>query len=258
MKQPTYTNIDDLLDQYLDGLITQEQVRQLHQNMERRKSDDDADHVQDRSELNANILVELLRQQAATPNEPAVAAAQPTADNSLSSKFWQYLPLGSVFAITGVMIWVAYTMFYQSYLVLSDQYFTPYPINTLERPLLNTAQQATWLSAIQAYQRPNYMGAANQFKRLYHQQAPDDFIDAFYIGICYLAAHQPREAIVYLEQSSQRTHNEAWRNNAYWYLGLAYLYNENIQYARNYLEKVAASDSHLHKKDAATLLQEIQ
>lgn len=249
----TITTIDEILDQYLDGLITEEEMRNMHLQLENKQKDEDIDALLEKIELPVDILV--------APNTPRVPPNQifttPLEPTNARERFLHQLPYWVVLLITMAMLFVAYSMFYHSHLVMADQYFKPYAIATIERSFTSNKQKNEWTKAIVAYETPDYIAATTHFKNILNQQPKDDFIDSFFAGVCHLALHQPREAIIYLNKSTENS-NIAWKNTAYWYLGLAYLSNENIMAARQYLEKVALADSHIHKNDAIEILQKIK
>lgn len=249
----TITNIDEILDQYLDGLITEEEMRNMHLRLENKQKDEDIDALLDKIELPVDILV--------APNTPKLLPNQifttPLEPTSARERFLHQLPYWVVLLITMAMLLVTYRMFYHSHLVMADQYFKPYAISTIDRSFASEKQKNDWDKAIIAYETSDYILATTYFKNILNQQPSNDFIDNFFTGICHLALHQPREAIIYLNKSTENS-NTAWKSTAYWYLGLAYLSNENIMVARQYLEKVALADSHIHKNDAIEILQKIK
>ena len=251
----TIINIDEILDRYLAGLITEEDVREQHLELEKKQQEEAIDALIEKIELPIDILVAKYdstvasEQQFTTPTEP----------NNARENFLHRLPFLMVGVVTVAMLLVAYFMFYNNHLAMADHYFKPYAITTIERSFSTNEQQNEWNNAINAYEFPDYQTATLYFKNLLNQQPKDDYIDSFFAGICHLAAHQPREAIFYLNQSiNTKNNNLAWKNTAYWYLGLAYLSNENILAARQYFEKVALADSHIHKDEAIEILERIK
>jgi tetratricopeptide (TPR) repeat protein len=249
----TITTIDEILDQYLDGLITEEEMRDMHLQLENKHKDEDIDALLEKIELPVDILV-APNTRKVLPNQIFTTPLEPI---NARERFLHQLPYWVVLLITIAMLLVAYRMFYHSHLVMAEQYFKPYAISTIERSFVSDEQKKEWDKAVFAYETPNYIAATTHFKNILNQQPKNDFIDSFFTGICHLALRQPREAIVYLNKSTEGG-NMAWKNTAYWYLGLAYLSNENILVARQYLEKVALADSHIHKNDAIEILQKIK
>lgn len=251
----TVINIDEILDQYLAGLITEEDVREQHLELEKRQQEEIIDGLIEKIELPVDILVAKY-DSAGSLQQPFTMPIEPS---NARERFLHRLPFLMVGVVTIAMLLVAYFMFYDSHLAMADHYFKPYAITTIERSFNTDEQQNEWNKAINAYEFPDYETAIFCFKNLLNQQPKDDYIDSFFAGICHLAAHQPREAILYLNQSiNAKNSNLAWKNTAYWYLGLAYLSNENILAARQYLEKVALADSHIHKDEAIEILERIK
>jgi tetratricopeptide (TPR) repeat protein len=107
--------------------------------------------------------------------------------------------------------------------------------------------------AVRSYEAENYKQAIFYYKQLLETQ-PENEKHKLFLGIAFLANHQPEQAIEILNRSfTQETRYENDRN---WYLALSYLRLNNLDAARPILEQLSSASSY-YTEPAAELLKAI-
>lgn len=123
---------------------------------------------------------------------------------------------------------------------LYNKYFTP-------DPGLPTTMSSTsnfdFYDAMVNYKHGEYNLAISKWKTLAEKKPKNDTLN-YFLGAAYLALEKETEAIPFLEKTVQSKSDFYLKDDAYYYLGLAYLKNGNIELAIKYLE--------LSKKEAST------
>ncbi|MFP4449201.1 MAG: tetratricopeptide repeat protein [Bacteroidales bacterium] len=105
-------------------------------------------------------------------------------------------------------------------------------------------------NAMGAYEQKDWEKAEKYFGLLLERESNDVFVN-FYAGIVYLEQQKGQEAIETFETVTDDKEN-LFREQAYWYTALAYLQKEDIDSAREYLEKIV--DEEMTKIDEARKL----
>lgn len=113
---------------------------------------------------------------------------------------------------------------------LYANYFTPDP------GLATTMSQNSnfeFYDAMVNYKQGNYKTAISKWKKLYTIKPKNDTLN-YFIGVAQMADKNESEAITYLKKVTV-SRNSSFKNDAYFYLGLAYLKNDNLELAKKNL-----------------------
>lgn len=132
--------------------------------------------------------------------------------------------------------------------------FEVYPnvINIATRSGLENKNDAS--EAFQYYEKELYHEAVLAFDQAYKNH-PEDYL-LFYKGVSLLAQQKTNEGIKVLHSYDWEKNQSEFTAVANWYLGLAYLKQEQLSLAKLHLQKVMASENHLQIQ-AQNLLKEL-
>lgn len=121
---------------------------------------------------------------------------------------------------------------------LYSKYYSPDPgLPTT----MSTTDNFTFYDAMVNYKRKDYSLAISKWEPLLKNKPENDTLN-YFIGSAYLASGKENQAIPYLETV---THFEEsiFKNEAFYYLGLAYLKAENVELAKKNLNFSTIDDS---------------
>jgi tetratricopeptide (TPR) repeat protein len=120
-------------------------------------------------------------------------------------------------------------------------------------PGLPTTMSSTnnfeFYDAMVSYKHGDYKIAIDKWTLLNKQKPENDTLN-YFLGVAYLATKNTEEAIPYLERASEADDNFEFLNEAYFYLGLAYIKEGNLELAK---ENLSLSDIQTSK----TVLEEL-
>jgi tetratricopeptide (TPR) repeat protein len=115
---------------------------------------------------------------------------------------------------------------------LYSQYFKP-------DPGLPTTMSSTdnfdFYDAMVKYKHGDYNIAIGKWQVLVEKKPENDTLN-YFLGVAHLANKNVIEAIPFLERSVEAEDNFVFLDDAYFYLGLAYLKEGNLELARKYLD----------------------
>ncbi|TDO02785.1 tetratricopeptide repeat protein [Sunxiuqinia elliptica] len=138
---------------------------------------------------------------------------------------------------------------------LYSEYMEPYPnmVNPQVRGEIKLNKSMT--EALANYDNQAYDEAASLLEELY-KETPDNQT-AFYLAICKLMLNKSEEAIQLLQEQNWQTTTQLSPTIINWYLGLAFLKQNNREQAIPYFELVASSDENLNAS-AKTILEQLK
>ncbi|PVW17356.1 tetratricopeptide repeat protein [Marixanthomonas spongiae] len=129
---------------------------------------------------------------------------------------------------------------------LFAQHFTPDPgLPTT----MSTTNNYTFFDGMVDYKQQNYKTAIEKWKPLLSEKPENDTLN-YFLGVAYLAEKNEKEAIEYLREVS-KIQSSMFLQESYYYLGLAFLKNGEIEKAKTNFEKS-------NTKESQTLLKELK
>lgn len=112
---------------------------------------------------------------------------------------------------------------------------------------------STLYSGMQHFKTGSYEKALTSFlevKEKYNQ------ISTFYIGLCYMELEYYDKAIIYLKEATET--NSEQKQDAEWYLALAYLAEGKEKDSEKMLERIIINPRHFYHNQAQNLLAELK
>jgi len=111
---------------------------------------------------------------------------------------------------------------------------------------------SNFYNGMQLYKAGSFKKALNSFLSA---DAKYRQISSFYIGLCYLNLDKYREAIDYLNEAV--TLNGDHKEDAEWYLALAYLADGDIEDSERIVKRIASIPKHYYHEQAKDLLADM-
>lgn len=153
------------------------------------------------------------------------------ADSTKRYPFVKYLVAASLLLVVGITVWmIAFQQNSQQQLFAA--YFEPDP--GLITPMSSTDQYEFYAGMID-YKQENYRQAIAKWEPLLDERPRSDTLN-YFLGVAQLATGDEDEALPYLEMTL-KTPESAFGNEAYFYMGLAYLKNGNREAAVQALQQ---------------------
>lgn len=118
------------------------------------------------------------------------------------------------------------------------EYFTPDPgLPTT----MSASDNFEFYDAMVNYKQGDYTLALSKWGKLEHKKPNNDTIN-YFLGVAHLAAKNPEKAVPYLHKTTTNLHS-VFLEDAYYYMGLAYLKMDNIQEATEAFKKSKSEKS---------------
>ena len=114
---------------------------------------------------------------------------------------------------------------------LYNKYFSPDP--GLATVMSSNTANFDFYDAMVNYKQGQYTTAISKWETLLANQPKNDTLN-YFIGVAQLANSNEKSAIPFLEKVTNIS-NSNFKNEAYYYLGLAYLKSDNVELAKKYL-----------------------
>lgn len=250
------TEIDKILDRYLDGSLTKDEVRYMHERLTKGENVDILEQELDKIHLPLDVIDPPHYSQ----EKIEVIEASPTYTYQKSAthkptKHWLAAFMMSIIVLISSFfyVWIPYNGNDQQ---LFKEYFTPFNIAGIKQEFDNTDLIEKWKDAKQAYESAKYEQALASFKDIINSSAslhPND-VNYFYMGNCYLANSSPQQAIQCLEKVQEET-TEAWVDKAQWYIALAHLNAGNRAAAKDKLKNIQNKETAFNCEKAQMILE---
>lgn len=248
------TDIYILLEDYLDGLLSADETKQLEQRLS-----EDAELKQE---------LELLRQTRAFG---AYQAQHGAGDEALAQTLGklgkQYFTDTSAAEPTPGSVWRRRLLFLAAasavilLILVVPRFFNRgdlfeeyagYPAAGFALKSAGTSDAQTLADAEERFNRKDYSGAATAL-RTFLSAHPNEPEQRFYLGLCLLKQDQVGEAKTIFQALS--TGGTTYAGDGRWYLALAFLKEGDLQSSKNVLQSIPEQDPYREK--AAQLLQKI-
>ncbi len=108
-----------------------------------------------------------------------------------------------------------------------------------------------------AYRAGDYQAAADVLVGISAEEDALSYLADFYLGQCYLMLNppQPQLAIKAFERVLEKDHD--YREQAEWYLALAYLKADDLDDSHAHFEEIATNPDHFYQEKAAKILESL-
>ncbi len=248
--------IDKILDQYLEGRITKEQVRLLHEHIRQGGVLVESDNA-DTTEVKMPEELYYVSPEIVFDETQRFEELKKRRKEYHQKSIFRHAALSVVLFVIIVFTPVVYLFMSisSSTDALINRYFRPYDVSKTERKLNNMTLQDKWDSSANKYARKNYTDAIISFNNLISYNPEDVYIDHFYIGLSYIGKGQPREAIDHLEKAIAVNHELT--EPARWYLALAHLQNEEIDKTKSLLKPFISEEVKYNHEEAEKLMKSL-
>ncbi|ELR73125.1 hypothetical protein C900_05760 [Fulvivirga imtechensis AK7] len=126
-----------------------------------------------------------------------------------------------------------------------NEYYEPYPAISVQRGQITDIN-----SALKLYSQGKYKEAIEAFGDLTLSDNPTYYL---YLGNCYLQTKDPNKAIEIFKTVNRESNDTILKQNAQWYLALAYLKKEDLQQTRKILKEIIQNEG-IYAEHAEKLL----
>lgn len=244
--------IDNLLDRYLEGVLTTEEVRLLHRQLENDLPSGEAQALLDSIELPDDLL-----------NAPIVVRPKEHKiqyNKAKNNPLRRSEKIGWLYAIVLLLVLVIPMFFYiapiQQRQKLFNHYFRPYSITAVQDPFQEQAMAELWSNAAFKYNGDNYIQALQTLENIAKQSTDNQHVVNFYIGLCYLSLKDSERALPYLKQVADNIN--PLRHQANWYIALAQLQLNETENAKATLQTIISMPDSYNSDEAAALLKRLE
>lgn len=141
---------------------------------------------------------------------------------------------------------------------LYASYYEPYSPAEITRGTSNDLDE-TYERGLKAYAQKNYQAASKSLED-YSTESTEDMSAKMMLGNCYLNLNPPatKKAIVLFGVLSNPKEGGIHAETAQWYLAMAYIQQENLMQAKQYLKKIAAKKTGKYPKLAQKMLKKMK
>ena len=244
--------MDKILDRYLEGLITKDEVRVMHRrlNGEEEAMDDDWDIIQ----LPPEIL-NPKEQNNARYNKENIRTRQEFVGKTPLSLGKKYALSTLLFLLIILLIPLFYLFVPQERTqFLFNKYFTIYEIEN-DLPNSNPALDQKWVNVVNNYQSEKYYTVVGLLKDLQQSDSQNTIAYSFYLGNCFLFMRNHEDAIKELEKVALVKSD--LQDEALWYLALAYYLNKDLKKSKEILNEVMTFEGTPYKEQAILFFTEL-
>lgn len=262
--------MDKILDEYLEGNISEAEVKAIHQRLQLGDPLLDIDQELEKISLPADLLVSTMKAEPTPTLPPNTSIEAYLNDRAVFD--WEKkhtsrrntLKIAQRYALVGAILFAIVLLVPMLHLFLPFSNTQPLFDKYFELPTMvehlsiekEEKVQKLWVLAEDYYKDKSFTPAINVLNDVVKmgQSSEADF----YIGVAYLAKpqHQPRLAIQHLEAANQNS--ELLAAQAQWYLALAHLKSGDSTKSRAILETIVAETEDYYKGSAKQLLEDLK
>jgi len=256
-------NIDELLDQFLAGKLTEEELKWRHEQLKKGNltaiSEKEIDEVVLPNELLSSLNFKTESSEIpfktfqSIESKPVITRQKITWITWLKRQTW--LSALAVISILLLPIIYLFSWINNDKQQLIQEYFVPYDIAHIGRNFNNKTTESYWIDAKTKYEQGNYETAIKLFRKINLAQRKDSYIDAFFIGVCQLGRRYalPHKAVEAFEQE-KLNHTDLFLP-AQWYLALAHLQSGEKEKAKANLEFLSRQENGYKQQEAKKLIE---
>lgn len=242
--------IDKILDCYLEGVLTTDEVRLLHRQLDADLPSGDVQYILDRIELPDDLLYGSdnpkevkIRYQRALPANVVPQALQ-------LQRSWL------LYGVFGLLLLLLPLLFYvlpiQQHQKIFDRYFVSYSITSIPQQFNDQALEEQWHTAVFKYKNEHYLQTVKTLESLLTQPNIDTYAIHFYIGISYLAMSESERALSHLVTVAADINPLCQQAN--WYIALAHLQLNDITSTQAILRSIIETPDAYNREEAMALL----
>ncbi|MGB5417384.1 tetratricopeptide repeat protein [Algibacter sp.] len=220
-------DILEIIEQYLNGSMTTQELKDFNQLLE--LDDEFKVKVKDIKTMLAGIETQNLKEQLDEFHEeiPKTKVQKPTKSKVRFLSFSKLAIAASIILAVG-SIWFFNTPKNEK---IYANFFKPDP--GLPTTMSNT-NNFDFYDAMVNYKHGDYTLAIDKWRVLQEKNPENDSLN-YFLGVAYLANKNENVAIPYLERAIEAKDDFAFLGDAYYYLGLAYLKEGNMELAKKHL-----------------------
>ncbi len=248
-----HTTDEQLIEDYLAGELHDEQLKQVEQRLEQdagfrqlvRQEEELVEGIRTASRKELHLKLQALEERLPEVHHPSkvVALRRPAVYWIAAASIGLILALFVLWPSHKADPYALYTAYYEPY-----PNFSPVAVRGEGQPELSLKEQG-----MLAYDERNYTVAIEKLSAAYAEsQAPET---GFYLAQSYLGMSQTQKALPLFEQLSARQSDLQEMIN--WYRSLSWLYEGEVEKARQGLQKISSEKS-FKFKEAEELLKQLE
>ncbi|MFD2725452.1 tetratricopeptide repeat protein [Hyunsoonleella rubra] len=219
----------EIIESYLDGTMTTQELKDFNRLLE--LDEDFRTQVEDVKTMLYGIEAQSLKEDLDEFHKDVSITETEKNITSGKVRFLNYSKLAAAAAIVVAVgsIWFFSGNPNQS---IYSKYYSPDP--GLATTMSSSETDFEFLDAMVNYKHGDYDLAIKKWGALSEKEPENDTLN-YFIGSAYLANKNEAEAIPFLERAVEAEDDFVFLNDAYFYLGLAYIKEGNVELAKKYL-----------------------
>ncbi len=218
----------EIIDSYLNNTMTTRELKDFERLLE---IDDDFKRQVDYVKKMRTKSEALEKGPSSPPPKNRPKAGLQTEITPKSSRFLYY---SRITALAALLIAIGGIWFFSRTpnQTTYSKYFSPAPGLSAEE---DNGSSFEFYDAMANYNEGDYNLAIDKWKQLSEKQPENDSLN-YFIGVAYLGIDNTEEAVPFLERAIEAEDSFPFLDNTYYYLGLAYIKEGNIDLAKKYLK----------------------
>ncbi|GAA4238442.1 hypothetical protein GCM10022291_28930 [Postechiella marina] len=224
----------EIIERYLSGNVSLQELKDIRQLLE--LDDDFKTKVEDVKTILDGLETNTLKEQLDKLNSDTNNTLKETTNNSP-----KFINLKTITLAIALIIALGSIFFFSTPKneKLFAEYFKPAPGLPIK---ISNYKTSDFYNAMEKYQDGNYSMAIKKWQDLIYKNPDNDTLN-YFIGVAHLANKNIDSAIPFLERTINTKKQFYLINDAYFYLGIAYLNEGNSVLAKKYLKQSNATSS---------------